>query len=48
MSGRFFQFFTVRTSLKDSKCPRALVIQLGEFDTVYALLNFVRDIDALS
>ena len=48
MLGCLFQFFTVRTSLKNSKCPRALVIQLGEFDVIYALLDVMRNIDALS
>ena len=48
MPGCLFQFFAVWTPLKNSKCPRALVIQLGEFNVVYALLNIVRDIDALS
>jgi hypothetical protein len=48
MPGCLFQFFAVWTSLKNSKCPRALVIQLGKFDMVYALLNVVRNIDALN
>lgn len=48
MLGCLFQFFAIWTPLKNSKCPRALVIQLREFDVVYALLNVVRDIDALS
>ena len=48
MPGCLFQFFAVRTLLENSKCPRALVIQLGEFDVIYSLLNVVCNIDALS
>lgn len=48
LSGCLVQFFTVRTPLKNSKCPRTLVTQLGEFDVICALMNVVRNIDALS
>ena len=48
LPGCLVQFFTVRTPLKNSKCPRTLVTQLGEFDVIYALTDVVRNIDALS